>query len=231
MHLMQRVKEKHRTQRAGLFVAAMLAVAGMATVPARAAASPATPIVQAFQAMYSATSFRATMTSVESLGKSNASRSTGEMIIVRQGKVFTYYLKLTMHQQLFGKTSTRVTEVVSTATHTCMREQQHGAWDCHAAAGTLFMAGFTPDALRKASARIKQVTPLGTQTVDGQLCRGYRFLVSGEQTSLWISAATQRLVLINIADKQAATGQSGMSTSITETFSDWNDPSLKIPAV
>jgi hypothetical protein len=228
---MKRVEGHRRIQRAGLFVAAMLTAAGVAALPARADNSSAAPVVQAFQAMFSANSFHIGITSADSYGKSDVSQSTGDMIVVRQGKEFAYYMKLTMHQKMFGKMSTNVTEMISTAAHTCIRMQQRGTWSCHSVTGSAFLSGVTPDALRKASAQIKQVTPLGTRTVDSQLCRGYRFLDANEQTTIWISVATQRPVQVSIGDNQATHGQSAMSATCTETFSNWNDPSLKIPAV
>jgi hypothetical protein len=228
---MKQVERHPRFRRAGLFVAAVLTAAGVAALPARADNASAAPIVQAFQAMFSANSFRIGITGSSSYGKSDASQSTGEMIVVRQGRALAYYMKLTIHQKLLGKTSTNVTEMISTATHTCIRTRQLGTWSCHSATESAFMSGITPDALRKASAQIKQVTPLGSRTVNGQLCRGYRFLVAIEQTTIWTSVATQRPVQLSTSGAQGSKSQPATSMTITETFSNWNDPSLKMPAV
>lgn len=232
---MEWVHGRRRLRRAGLVAVLALTATGVGVGPARAADTSATPIVQAFQAMFAASSFRITISSVNSYDKNDRSQSVGDMILVRQGKTFAIYMKLTTHQTMMGRPSTSVTEMISTATRTCLR-MQRGTWNCHTATGSSFMGDITPDALRKASTQIKQVTPLGTRTVAGQPCRGYRFRDASEQTTqttIWISVATQRPVQMQMGGAQTARGQSATSpsTNITETFSNWNDPSLKIPSV
>jgi hypothetical protein len=218
--------------RAVAFAAIALTAVGTIAAPARAA-DTAAPFVQAFQTMYSANSFRIAMTAVGSYGKSDVSQSTGDMIVVRQGKTLAFYMKLTQHQHMMGRSTTMVIEMVSTAAHTCMRQQQTGAWNCQTATGSLFTSGMTPDALRKASTQFKQVTSLGIRTLAGQACRGYRALDGTEQTTLWVGVSTQRPVELQTATVPTATGHStpSPSTNITMTFGSWNDPTLKIPTV
>ncbi|HWE62136.1 MAG TPA: hypothetical protein VHB98_10540, partial [Chloroflexota bacterium] len=76
-------------------------------------------------------------------------------------------------------------------------------------------------------------TMLGTKVVQGQVCRGYRFLDTdaGTQETLWIGVATQLPVQMTIGQGSASRTGSSASGSTTLTWSDWNDPSLKIPAV
>jgi hypothetical protein len=229
---MKRIRAHRAMASVALVAGALLATGGI--LAPRTHAAGHSPMVLAVQAMYAARSFRMRVTV-----SARSGHTTGDAIAVRQDKTFALYVKETVQQEMAGAAHTEVIEAVSTATHLCMR-QDHGTWTCYHTMQGGLAGTISPQALQQAAANVTLLTTLGTKEVQGQLCRGYRFLdTSAEKAladpslgvvdTLWISAATQLPVEMTSGSTSKAGSSSSGSTALT--WSDWNDLSLKIPPV
>ncbi|HWE64652.1 MAG TPA: hypothetical protein VHB98_23290, partial [Chloroflexota bacterium] len=155
---MESIRAHRGMVRAGLVAGALLLTTSM--MAPRTHAAGLSPMVQAVQAMFATRSFRMHITVSAGYGNSN-----GDAIYVRQGRTLAFYIKMSMQQKLAGTSRTEVIEMISTATHSCIRQNQHSAWKCSQAVQGLMTTTMSPQALQKASTNIKQLTTLGTKSV------------------------------------------------------------------
>jgi hypothetical protein len=201
--------------------------------PARAA-SPS-PFAQMDRAITTAHSLKMMMTQTTSGGAMNGSSLTMQEVAVREGATFAFDALMTVRTA--AGTSTTL-EMVHTSAHTCLRQAPRTAWNCSGASAA--MSGtfnMTPESLARtfglAGAR---AVPIGTAVIQRQRCAGYRFsyAVMGLQAhgTLWLSVATQRPVQQTSVTSLTTSGASTpLVSTLTVTWSHWNDPKLTIPSV
>lgn len=101
------------------------------------------------------------------------------------------------------------------------------------------MANIDPAKAFKASGVVTtSVGSAGTKSVQGQLCSGYQYAMSlpsihlSGHGTMWFSSANGRVVQMDgISTVALVAGSPPMVTTATETFSRWDDASLRLPAV
>jgi hypothetical protein len=154
-------------------------------------------------------------------------------IFIHRGSSFA----LSMQTMIDGK----VNDVVYTGKHVCVKQGATGAWNCHLPLS--YAKGYLDNmdpvkALKASGATMTGVASVGTRTIAGQQCTGYRYATSlasihyqGTGT-LWFSLATGRVVQgTSSGTTTIVPGNPPMVISGTSTFSRWNDPSLNLPTV
>jgi hypothetical protein len=162
----------------------------------------------------------------------NGTTTHMELVAVRRGVHPGTYIKMTVKTP----TATQVIEGLMTTTQICYRLQQ--AWRCTPVQGggnpsflyALYNNPIQAVALAShANAAAVRTVPLGDKTLRGQLCAGYELSAADpsaakETGKIWINVATSLPVQLDARDlgKQAMT--------LTAVWSNWNDPSLRLPA-
>jgi len=214
-------------------IAPMLLISLPLVTPVRAAAPLPAVLVQAQQAIQAAHSYKVTDTivSIDSFG---ATSSSDVLTIVRQGNTLEAYVVGT-DRQTDGKTTT--SETVIGAKHTCTRANGRGAWNCTLPnMGGLLNSttSFTPVASKT---NHYTWSPAGTRTVHGQACAGFNETATTptlqSHGTIWFSLAGKLPVLATEHGTHFNKAYPSYSSKDTTTmvWSNWNDPSLRIPNV
>jgi hypothetical protein len=200
------------------------------------------PIVaRMLTAMSAATAYRIVVDSTISGGgtpRGGVARTHMEMIRVHHGTTTQVYV-LMVTTPAKGAVST--SETVMSGTRGCTRQSRTGAWNCHYPPSA-FAALTNADpakALQEAGIRVVMTPTGGRRTIGGQPCAVYTFtesIASGVTLTvhgLWYLNATTTLpVEVDAVGSEALVqGQPPFAVKSTASYSRWNDPTLRVPAV
>jgi len=221
-------------------VVALTLLTGAAPAPARGAALP--PIVaRMLTAMSAATAYRMVQDGTISGGGApmgGASTIHMEMINVRHGTTTQLYV-LMVNTPAKGAVSR--SETVMSGTRGCTRLSRTGSWNCHyppAAFATLTNAD-PAKALRETGLRFAMTPTGGSRTIGGQSCAVYTFtesLTAGVALTIhgtwYLNPVTTLPVEVDaVGSESVGQGQPPFAVKSTTSFSRWNDPTLRVPAV
>lgn len=161
----------------------------------------------------------------------NGTTTHVELVDVRRGAHPGIYIRITTK----SPTSSQTLEGVMTATQICFRLQQ--AWRCTPLQGgnpasTYALYNNPIQAVNlaiPAHATAVRAVSLGDKAIRGQLCAGYGLSAADPSVTkatgkLWVNAGTSLPVELDAREigRQA--------TKVTAVWSNWNDPTLRLPA-
>ncbi len=200
------------------------------------------PIVaRMLTAMSAASAYRIVVDSTISGGgtpRGSVTRTHMEMIRVHHGTTTQLYV-LMVNTPAKGTVST--SETVMSGTRGCTRQSRTGAWTCHYPPSA-FAALTNADpakALREAGLRFAMTPTGGSRTIGGQSCAVYTFtesMASGVTLTVhgtwYLNPATTLPVEVDaVGSESVGQGQPPFAVKSTTSFSRWNDPTLRVPAV
>jgi hypothetical protein len=230
----------HGIWRPALRAATLLALAGLAGVPAAHAApqpaarhaahvAPPAFLTQMTHALGRVCSYE-----VVTRGVGAGASLTSTTIIVRRGQ--TTRFSVTALTQRAGQVSRQ--EAVFTGTHLCLRTDAGGAWVCRAERSSTLVRLATTDAaqLAKSFGPGQRYVPVGRQTRQGQPCTGNRSTLSSRsvrgQVTLWLAQATRLPVEEDaVSTLVLHTSTPRLVVRTTQRWSRWNDQRPTSPAV
>jgi len=229
---------------ARLVASGAVALALLTGSAASARGATSQPIVaRMITAVSAATAFRVVIDTTVSGGGAmmgGASRSHLEMIRVRHGA--TTQMSVIM-RSTSAKGPARVEEMVIVGTRGCVRMSHIGAWNCHYPPATFAAMATMNDpakALQGLGLRLA-MTPTGhSRTIGGQTCAVYAFteslttggVVVASHGTWCLDAATSLPVEVDAVGSEAVIkGQPPFTTKSVSSYSRWNDPTLRVPAV
>lgn len=209
--------------------ALLLLYAGIAGNRTAHAATPQ-PLSAMARAVSAARGYRATITI--SIG-ANSPQSTSNRIdatVVRQGHLTRLYM-------LISTTSgglASLTEFVSTGKHACLRQGSQGQWLCESLSGSAAaLLDLSPQQALNRFAQGARFASTGSRVVRGQRCDGYLLTTAAPKlhtrSTLYIAIGTHRPV--QESSTMVSTGFASTTSQTTITWSNWNDPHLRIPPV
>jgi hypothetical protein len=154
-------------------------------------------------------------------------------IFIRRGSGFVMSRQTT--------TDGKFTAEVFTGTHVCLKKSATAAWDCTLplAYAKAMMVNFDPvKAYKAAGIVMTNMGSVGTRSIKGQSCTGYRFAMSMSSIDLtghgtmWFSTANGRVVQIDDTSTVVlVAGSAPMVIAGTSSYRRWDDTSLRLPAV
>lgn len=230
----------HGTWRPALGAATLLALAGLASVPAAHAAPQLSPrhaahvASPAFLTQMAHALGRVHSYQVVTRSTGAGASSTSTTVVMRQGR--TTRFSVTALTQRAGQVSRQ--EAVFTGRHLCLRTSAGGTWMCRTERSSTLVRLATTSAaqLAKSVGPGQRYVPVGRQTRQGQPCTGYRFTLSSRsmqgQGTLWLAQATRLPVEEDaVSTLVLHTGASPLVVRTSQRWSRWNDPHLTIPSV
>jgi len=232
----------YRTSRPLILTAVALALLGagaLASPSAARASRTGAAIPPAYLQMIDA------MNSAQSYKLVSDSTSNGgdvmhmEWVSVRHGKLTQRYVAMDSKR---GARHT-IGQIVVTGTHVCIRQSSAGAWNCRlpaALAAAYSAAGSMDPRTLEASGLHMDIgmSPAGRKAVQQQMCLGYNITMSMTTSSYtgtthgtyWLNTVTGRPVEMDTSSA-ITIGGTKSTTAQKAVWSNWNDPTLVIPAV
>lgn len=216
-------------------VAAAAATTALCGFPA-SHASAASPLASMQRAIAAARSFHAAFVVKITSGPRDSTINTIntiDMILIHRGPVAQVSIAAT---QTYRR-QRHATQIVDDGSRSCTKLPGSPRWTCGRSMhlGKLYTS-FQSTVLASASSHAKiSVTPAGSSVVQGVACNVYTISASGDGASssgrLWAASATGLPVRETFTSTEATKGQPPTTLTGTATWSNWNDPSLKLPVV
>lgn len=213
-------------------VAAAAATTALCGLPA-AHASAASPLAGMQRAMAAARSFHAAFMVKITSGPRDSTINTIDVILIHRGSVAQ--VSIAAAESYHGQR--HATRIVDDGSRGCTKLPGSPRWTCGRSMhlGKLY-TGFQSTVLSLASSHVKfSVTPAGNSVVQGVACNVYTINASGDGVSssgrLWTASATSLPMRETFTSTETTKGQPPTTLIGTATWSNWNDPSLKLPVV
>jgi len=167
---------RHRASRLLMTASVTLAVLA-GSMPASAQGTTLPPIVtRMFKAMTATTAYKMVSDSTSGGGATMGGTATTHREMIRRQHGQT--MRLSVDMRLTGANGlARVSQIVYTGAHVCMRQSRAAAWNCHDPA-SMFQGVTTADpeeALRSLGGHLEMSPTGSTRTIRGQTWTVYKF--------------------------------------------------------